>query len=54
MFIYLSVDDVDGFQKELISKGLKPATKPQDQPWGNREFMLRYPDGYNFVIFKRK
>ena len=54
MFIYLSVDDVDGFHKELVSKGLKPATKPQDQPWGNREFILHDPDGYNLVIFKRK
>lgn len=54
MYIYLSVDDVDGFHKDLLSKGLKPATKPQDQPWGNREFILRDPDGYNLVIFKRK
>jgi catechol 2,3-dioxygenase-like lactoylglutathione lyase family enzyme len=29
-------------------------TKPQDQPWGNREFMLHDPDGYHLVIFKRK
>jgi catechol 2,3-dioxygenase-like lactoylglutathione lyase family enzyme len=53
-FLYLSVDDVDGFHKELNSKGIKPTTKPQDQPWGNREFILRDPDGYNLVIFKRK
>ena len=54
LFLYLSVDNVDEFHKALISKGLKPATKPQDQPWGNREFILRDPDGYNLVIFKRK
>jgi uncharacterized glyoxalase superfamily protein PhnB len=53
MFVYLSVDDVDEFHKELLSKGLKPSTKPQDQPWGNREFTLTDPDGYNLVIFKR-
>ncbi len=53
MFVYLSVDDVDQFHKELLSKGLKPSTKPQDQPWGNREFILHDPDGYNLVIFKR-
>ena len=52
-FLYLSVDDVDEVHKELLSKGLKPSTKPQDQPWGNREFILRDPDGYNLVIFKR-
>ena len=53
IFLYLSVDDVDAFHKELLSKGLKPFTKPQDQPWGNREFILRDPNGYNLVIFKR-
>jgi catechol 2,3-dioxygenase-like lactoylglutathione lyase family enzyme len=54
VFLYLSVDNVDEFHKDLLSKGLKPSTKPQDQPWGNREFILRDPDGYNLVIFKRK
>jgi uncharacterized glyoxalase superfamily protein PhnB len=53
-FLYLSVDNVDEFYKQLLSKGIKPTTKPQDQPWGNREFILRDPDGYNLVIFKRK
>jgi len=53
MFLYLSVDNVDEFHKHLVSKGIKPSTKPQDQPWGNREFILRDPDGYNLVIFKR-
>ena len=51
---YLSVDSVDEFYKELLAKGLKPATKPQNQSWGNREFLLRDPDGYNLVFFKRK
>ena len=51
--LYLSVDEVDEFHKYLLSKKLKPS-KPQDRPWGNREFSLRDPDGYNLVIFKRK
>ena len=54
LYIYLSVDDVDGFHKGLISKGFKPSSEPKDYPWGNREFMLRDPDGYNLVFFKRK
>ena len=54
IFLYLSVDNVDEFHQELAAKKIKPATKPQDQPWGNREFILRDPDGYNLVIFKRK
>jgi catechol 2,3-dioxygenase-like lactoylglutathione lyase family enzyme len=53
-FIYLSVDDVDGFYKYLLSKKLKPSSEPKDWPWGNREFVIRDPDGYKLVIFKRK
>jgi uncharacterized glyoxalase superfamily protein PhnB len=54
VFTYLSVDNVDEFYKELVSKGMKPSSEPQDQPWGNREFILHDPDGYKLVIFKRK
>ena len=52
--IYLSVDNVDDFYKELIANGMKPSTEPQNKAWGNRELILRDPDGYNLVIFKRK
>jgi uncharacterized glyoxalase superfamily protein PhnB len=45
---------VDEFHAHLLANGLKPSTKPKDQPWGNREFILRDPDGYHLVIFKRK
>src|SRR5262249_44192399 len=44
ILIYMSVDDVDGFYKFVKSKGIKPASEPKDQPWGNREFMMRDPD----------
>lgn len=54
VFFYLSADNVDEFYNELLSKGLKPMTEPKNQPWGNREFIIRDPDGYNLVIFKRK
>lgn len=54
MAIYLTVENVDEFYEYVLSRKLKPLTKPQDQPWGNREFVLRDPDGYNLVIFKRK
>ena len=54
MFIYLSVEDVDDYYNYLLSKGLKPSSEPQDMPWGNREFVLRDPDGYKLVFFKKK
>lgn len=54
LFLYISVENVDEFYKDLLSKGLKPSSEPRDWPWGNREFVIRDPDGYKLVIFKRK
>ena len=54
MFVYISVEDVDDFYKGVLAKGLKPSSEPKDWPWGNREFVLRDPDGYKIVFFKRK
>ncbi len=53
-YFYLSVENVDQVHKELVSKGLKPTSEPQDSPFGNREFGMHDPDGYNLVFFKRK
>jgi len=52
-FLYISVDDVDEFYKGALAKGLKPSSQPRDWPWGNREFMLRDPDGYKLVFFQK-
>lgn len=54
IYIYLSVDDVDAYHQNLLDKGLKPSTEPKDWPWGSREFVIRDPDGYKLVCFKRK
>ncbi len=54
IFVYLSVDDVDEFYKYLVSNGYKPSSELRDWPWGNREFVIRDPDGYKLVIFKKK
>lgn len=53
MFLYISVDDVDEFYNGLLAKELKPSSEPRDWPWGNREFVMRDPDGYKLVFFKR-
>ena len=50
VFIYLSTDDVDLAHKTLIDKGLTPSSLPTDQPWGNREFGIKDPDGYKLVF----
>jgi len=53
LFLYLSVDDVDEFYQGVLGKGLKPSSEPRDWPWGNREFVIRDPDGYKLVFFKK-
>lgn len=54
IFVYLSVENVDEFYKNLLSKGIKPVSAPRDWPSGNREFVIRDPDNYKLVIFKKK
>ncbi len=54
IFVYLSVEDVDACHRELLEKGLTPSSEPKDWPWGNREFVIRDPDGYKLVLFKKK
>lgn len=52
VLVYVSIDDPDSAYKDLIGKGLKPE-EPKDV-FENREFLLKDPDGYNLVFFKRR
>ncbi len=52
MYIYMCVDGVDAKHAELIKQGLVPATEPRDWPWGNREFILKDPDGYKLCFWQ--
>jgi catechol 2,3-dioxygenase-like lactoylglutathione lyase family enzyme len=52
--VYIKVDDVEEFHDAVLSKGLKPAGGPERQVSGNREFVLRDPDGYTLVFFQKK
>jgi len=54
--ITCQVEDVSraaDFHKAVVAKGLRPAGDPERQPSGNREFVLRDPDGYNLVFFQK-
>jgi predicted lactoylglutathione lyase len=51
--INISVGDVDEFYKNVLDKGLKPSSEPQDYPGGFRNFVINDPDGYNLIMFKR-
>ena len=54
LFLYVKVDDVDEFYNGVVAKRMNPASEPQKRPNGNREFILRDPDGYNLVFFEKK
>ena len=53
MYIYIKVEDVDKEYNRQLKLGLKPATKPRDWEWGNREFVLRDPDGYKLCFWQK-
>jgi catechol 2,3-dioxygenase-like lactoylglutathione lyase family enzyme len=53
VYFYINVEKIDDFYKELVEKGFRPSSEPRDWPWGNREFVLRDPDGYKIVFFQK-
>lgn len=52
VYIYIRVNDVDAKFKELRELGFKPATEPTDWQWGNREFIVKDPDGYKLCFWQ--
>ena len=52
IYIYIKVDDVDVEYNRQEKLGLKPATKPRNWEWGNREFILKDPDGYKLCFWQ--
>jgi PhnB protein len=48
--LHIQVPNVDAFHQDLVGRGLKPDSAPTDQPWGERDFVLRDPDGYLLTI----
>jgi len=52
-YIHINVEDVDEFYEDVIAKGLRPLSRPQDFPWGHREFVVQDPSGYKLVLYTR-
>jgi len=52
VYVYINVDDVDAKHKELLEAGFNPYTEPKDWPWGNRELILKDPDGYKLCFWR--
>lgn len=53
IYVNVTVEDVDEAYAFVTSKGMKPSSEPKDWPWGNREFVLRDPDGYKLVFMAK-
>lgn len=53
MYIYVHADNVDALYKQLVEKGLTPRTEPRDWDWGNREFIIKDPDGYKLCFWQK-
>jgi catechol 2,3-dioxygenase-like lactoylglutathione lyase family enzyme len=52
--LHIKVDDVEDLHKGVLANGMKPDGEPQARPSGNREFVLRDPDGYKLAFFQKK
>lgn len=53
-YMHVNVEDVDDYYQDLLAQGLNPVSKPEDFPWGHREFVLQDPDGHKLVFFTKK
>ncbi len=51
LFLYLTVPDVDAYFATVKDRGGKPATTPQTQFYGLRDFAIADPDGYQLVMY---
>jgi uncharacterized glyoxalase superfamily protein PhnB len=52
VYVYINVDTIDAKYQELTVAGLAPSTEPKNWPWGNREFILKDPDGYKLCFWQ--
>lgn len=52
MYIYIHVPNVDTEYQKLIQQKLKPHSEPRDWEWGNREFIIKDPDGYKICFWQ--
>jgi uncharacterized glyoxalase superfamily protein PhnB len=44
--VYLTVEGLDQLHQELSARGAQVISRPENQPWGLREFSIRTPDGH--------
>ena len=49
-YAHVLVENVDEIFTEFSERGAHLTSKPQDKPWGIREFTLRTPDGHRMTF----
>jgi catechol 2,3-dioxygenase-like lactoylglutathione lyase family enzyme len=52
-YLYIHVDNVDAAYDEFLEKGVTARTKPRNWEWGNREFVVKDPDGYKLCFWQK-
>jgi catechol 2,3-dioxygenase-like lactoylglutathione lyase family enzyme len=52
MYLTIEVDDVDNFYKEVKAKGVKIEIDIRNEPWGDRHFAIKDPNGIGIDIVK--
>lgn len=54
LYINIAADKVDEIYEAVLAAGYQPSSEPRNWPNGNREFVLRDPDGYKLVFFQKR
>jgi uncharacterized glyoxalase superfamily protein PhnB len=49
-FAHVLVEDVDSIYKEFAAKGAQLTSRPEDKPWGLREFAVKTPEGHRITF----
>ena len=53
MHLHLWTDDVDGYYRALVERGVHAPEAPQDRPWGLRTFQVKDPNGYEWEFTQK-
>lgn len=53
LYIYVAVNKIDAYYRQILEEGVFTSTEPRDWPWGNREFVVRDLDGYKLVFYEK-
>lgn len=51
--VCMKVANAQEYYEAVVERGLRPDSKPQLKPWGNKEFTIKDPDGYTLTFFEK-